>query len=99
MSQIVIRIEIPDGVKVSVVTEPDSVLSEPLPTEPGMPANGGYPVQPVIARTMAYEQPVGQRWAVGQVHETGHKPLRAGNKGGVFCPQKLDDGSWCKFRA
>lgn len=92
MSQIVIRIEIPDGVKVSVVTEPDSVLSEPLPPEPTrslppFPTNGGPIGRP------------GPVWAVGQVHETGHKPLRAGNKGGVFCPQKLDDGSWCKFRA
>jgi len=36
-------------------------------------------------------------WFAGAVHTPGHKPLKANSKG-LFCPTKLQDGSWCPWR-
>lgn len=89
MSQIVIRIDVPDGISVSVTREPGSVLDEPLPTEPGYTNGGSQPTRPVAAQS--------QKWTEGQVHEQGHKPLRT-NRRGLFCPTKMPDDSWCPWQ-
>ena len=103
MSELVItiRIQIPEGVSVSLSngTVPDDFENEPLPPEPADSAEQFAPVAvaPVV-RTMATAQPR-MTLSAGDVHAPGHKALKGGAKGGLFCPTKLTDGSWCQFRA
>jgi hypothetical protein len=42
--------------------------------------------------------PPARQWAVGMVHAPDHKPLKE-NRRGLFCPTKLEDGSWCQWTA
>ena len=98
-----LRITVPDGTAYRVINvpEPDSVLTEPLPTEP-VAADWSQPTgEAPSARRGIAVQP-GQVWAVGQVHAKDHKPLRA-NSRGLFCPTPIGQGPdgkalFCPFR-
>ncbi len=107
--KITIVLEVPEGTTVSLGEyvppfSPDiPIAKEALP----LPGDGVDVNQPAVFRGAA-NVPITsgppQVWAVGQVHQAGHQPLKAGAKGGLFCPSKVGqspDGRaiWCPFRA
>lgn len=97
-----ITIDVPDGVPVAISngTVPDDFASEPLPLDTFEGESGGNvgPITP-IHRTMATAPVAVRAWQVGEVHMQGHKPLKAGSKGGVYCPTATGKDQWCSFRA
>lgn len=92
MRTITITITIPEGATVVVG---DGIAGDPGPEW----SDDALPPPPAASphRTMATAQP-STAWQVGQQHDTSHKPLKA-NARGLFCPTKLQDGSWCAWRA
>lgn len=84
MKTITIQIQVPDGVTVNVA-------------QIGHDDEPPFPSEPTPFRGAAIQQP-STAWQEGQVHVAGHKPLKT-NARGLFCPTKVQDGSWCDWRA
>lgn len=104
MRTITISISVPDGVDFHVTAgpPPDDFEHEPLPDpdrfgpDADLPPSNGHQ-EPVSLRrdTMTAvavaPAPVAapaRMWAVGEVHQQGHKPLKS-NRRGLFCPTSL----------
>jgi hypothetical protein len=113
MSQeIRITIRVPDGAVVGLVTTDgpaaplDDFEDEPIPLETFAADEQAGEFNAPVNRTIAHEAvavlPV-KTWVVGQVHTPGHKALRLGKNGNLFCPTpvgKRADGStvFCPFK-
>ena len=83
----------------------------PLPTPPPELVQVSGPAQfnqppvmqplPPLAAPFQFTGPApaaveGPRWSAGMNHTAGHKPLKENNRG-LYCPTKLQDGTWCQF--
>jgi len=72
-----------------------------LPPDEVAPIPGAFPPDPRAAAAPIAPPPpqniAPQGWYVGAVHTAGHKPLKA-NRTGLYCPTKLQDGSWCPWK-
>jgi len=78
--------------------------NEPIDPEPPFPTETLAPSAPVPSaafresRNLPAQPIVPQsRWAEGQVHAANHRPLKT-NARGLFCPTKLENGTWCPWR-
>jgi hypothetical protein len=94
MKIIHIQLTIPDEVQVEVrqVGVPQTPHDEQSAYE-----NPPLPPEPTAFRGAATQQP-SSAWHEGQSHDPAHKPLKT-NARGLFCPTKLQDGTWCPWRA
>lgn len=75
----------------------------PLPTPPNLPIQPiMQPLPPVQAAPFQFTPPAPAvveptfRYQAGMNHVAGHKPLKENNRG-LYCPTKLQDGTWCQF--
>lgn len=65
----------------------------PVGPEPPPPAPYTTP-PPAPGPIPQYQTPV---FVEGSIHAQGHNPLKM-NRRGLFCPTKLQDGSWCQWK-
>lgn len=74
-------------------TDPDAAGANPIPRPRAAYDAPAEPARP--ARQQAPAAATNGHSAECPVH---HKPFREGKNGGLYCPTKLEDGSWCKER-
>lgn len=100
-----------DEVKAKVVAMPVKAAPRPAPVPAPAPPPRVAPDEPPLpppppieedgwaAVVAAAPQPAPHGgWKEGEVHEAGHRPLRARANGSLYCPTKLEDGRWCPWK-
>ena len=102
------------GIPSKKVASADEVRAKVVPmkavpapaAKPAPAAEPGPPLPPPPAEEDSWaavvaavpQPPPHGGWKEGEMHEPGHRALRARANGSLYCPTKLDDGRWCPFK-
>lgn len=78
------------------VVKPTSVIAPHPPSESPVPEEPPELREPIPA-TAWDEDALPVRVMEGERHTGTHRPTRARANGWLFCPTKMEDGSWCKW--